>query len=248
MVKRLFWAALLLALLLVGCNRDDKQEQPPDTVKLLADAAQKLDEARSFQLALEVTGAPILLDSSKINMDVTLTLQRAEGVFVRPDTLQANVTILMDDIAAEVELIAVGQDQYLRHPIITLGQWQALKFSEGFNPASLVTGDDSIANALRAIQNVAFVGEETLDGLPVYHLKGEVDAARVEAVTVGLIGTKTGTVKVDLYIRVRDGLLEELRLEEPIKPEVDANQPSVWKIGLYDYNGDYTVSRPEVSQ
>jgi hypothetical protein len=160
--------------------------------------------------------------------------------------MQAKVSVLLDDVTAEIDVIAVDQDQYLLHPVITLGKWEAIVFSENFNPRTLGEGEDSIAAALRSLEGIEYLGTEDLEGVEVHHIRGQVDAVRVDAVTVSLIGTTTGKIKVDVYIRVRDGLLERLVLEEPINPVIDPNQPTLWTIGIYDYNGDYTVTRPEV--
>lgn len=46
-----------------------------------------------------------------------------------------------------------------------------------FLPSDLQSADQGIGNALRAAQNVQLIGEEELDGVPVYHLKADVEAA-----------------------------------------------------------------------
>ncbi|HLA43737.1 MAG TPA: LppX_LprAFG lipoprotein [Aggregatilineales bacterium] len=245
---------ILLLLLLTACNRDDKNDSDNDnasvdTAALIEAAAQKIDDASAFQLELVVNGAPVFLDGAAIDLDVPVTFQRAEGVFVAPDSLGGEVTILLeDDVTAEVKLIAIGEDQYLQHPLITFNQWEAITFSPNFNPATLVEGDESIPAALRTMSAVEYVGVEDIDGINMHHIRGEVEVSRVSAVTVGLIGTTEGVVKGDIYIRERDGLLERMILEEPINPEIDPDQPSIWTIGLYDYNGDYTVTRPDIQE
>jgi hypothetical protein len=246
MPKRLIF--LILLLLLAACNGEEATNSAAQTDpnQLIATAAKKLDEAKTFQISLQVSGAPVALDSAPIGMDIPITVKGAEGVYVKPDAMQAKVSVLLDDVTAEIDVIAVDQDQYLQHPLITLGKWEAIIFSENFNPRTLGEGEDSIAAALRSLEGVEYIGKEDLEGVEVHHLRGQVDASRVDAVTVSLIGTTSGKIKVDAYIRVRDGLLERLVLEEPINPAIDPNQPTTWTIGIYDYNGDYTVTRPEV--
>jgi hypothetical protein len=92
------------------------------------------------------------------------------------------------------------------------------------------------------------MGEADLDGLTVHHLRGPVEAARVKAVTVDLIGTETGTVQADIFIRADNGRLEQLVLEEPINPEIDPERPSIWAIGIYNYGADVTITRPDVEE
>jgi LppX_LprAFG lipoprotein len=249
MLQRFSLLILILLLVLTACD-DDKADtiETTDPAQLIADAAKKLDETTSFQLSLEVSGAPVALDAEGIGLDFPVTVKGAEGVFVAPDAMQAKVTVLLEDIPAEIDVIAVDQDQYLNHVLITFGKWEAIVFSENFNPRTLKEGENSIAAALRSLENVAYVGEEDLDGLAVHHIHGEVDALRLDAVTVGLMGIIEGMVAVDAYIRTDGGQLEKMVLVEPINPQIDPNQATTWTIGLYDYNGDYTVTRPTVGE
>jgi hypothetical protein len=240
---------LILLLILAACNGDDEADDAGESLNpaaLLENAAQQLDDADSFELVLEVSGAPVLLDADTIGLDTQIQFRRAEGSVARPDGLQANVTVLIEDSAVEIEMIAVAEDQYLFHPIFTLGQWQAITFSEDFNPETLVSGDVSIANALRSLQEVTYMGEADLDGLSVHHLHGQVEAAQVKAVTVDLIGTETGNVEADIFIRQDNGRLEQMVLVEPINPEVDPEAFSTWAIGIYNYGADVTITAPEV--
>jgi hypothetical protein len=173
-------------------------------------------------------------------LDAQISLVGAQGDFVRPDQLGGIVEVAIDDVSTEVAMIVIGPDQYLKHPLITLNQWQAITFSQGFNAASLTEGEDSIANALRAIQNVEYLGKTDLDGLEMHHIKGQIDAAQVSAVTVGLIGLE-GTIQIEAYIRTQDTQLEQLVLIEPV-----GDQTTTWTIGLYGYNGQYQIERPPV--
>ena len=244
------WIVILL-LALAACNSDDDDETADgevDPAALLENAAQQLDDANAFELVLEVSGAPVFLDAETIGLDTPIQFRRAEGYVARPDALQANVTVLIEDSAVEIEVIAIDEDQYLFHPALTFGQWQAIIFSEDFNPTSLLTGDQSIADALRSAQEVAYMGEADLDGLTVHHLRGQVEASQVKAVTVGLIGTETGSVQIDVFIRQDNGRLEQLVLEEPINPDADPERPAMWSIGVYDYGADVTITRPEVEE
>ena len=242
---------MILVLVLAACNGDDDDEGSDgevDPTALLEDAAQQLDDTDAFEIVLEVSGAPVFFDADAIGLDTPIQFRRAEGFVARPDALQANVTVLIEDSAVEIEVIAVAEDQYLFHPALTFGQWQAITFSPDFNPETLLEGEQSIAEALRTVQEVTYVGEADLDGLTVHHLQGQVEASQVKAVTVGLIGTETGNVQTDIFIRQDNGRLEQLVLEEPINPNIDPERPAVWAIGVYDYGADVTITRPEIEE
>ena len=249
MPKHLSVWILILLLGLAACNGDDDAtDETVDSAALLETAAQQLDDTNAFELVLEASGAPVFLNADAIGLDTPIQFRRAEGSVVRPDGMQASVTVLIEDAAAEIDVIVVAEDQYLFHPLLTLGNWQAITFSDDFNPATLLTGEESIATALRSVQEVSYIGEADLDGLTAHHLRGQVEASQVKAVTVGLIGTETGSVTADIFIRKDNGRLEQLVLEEPINPDIDSEKPSVWAIGVYNYGADVTVTRPEIEE
>lgn len=245
MTRRLILLLCLLIGLLAACNGDDEGGEATTTTdpnELINSSAQKLQETTSFQLELTATGTPVVINLAGIGMeDTELIFQRAEGTFVAPDKMQANVTVTLEEVGTEVQVIAVGADQYINHQLLTLGQWQQQTFAD-FNPADLVSAEQGIANAVRSMQNPTYVGEDDLDGIEVHHIRGQIDASLVRSITVGLIGTETGNLNTDLYIRQQDGLLERLVIEEPI----EGGEPTIWTIGLYGYNDDYSIATPEV--
>ena len=248
MTKRFFLLFCLLSMLLAACNGDEgggdgEETTSTDPKELIDQSAQKLQDTTSFQLLLEAAGTPVIINLGGIGMeDTELSFQRAEGTFVAPDKMQADVTVTLDDVSTNVNVIAIGADQYINHQLLTLGQWKQQTFAE-FNPGDLVSADKGIANAVRSLQNPEYVGEDDLDGIEVHHIKGQIDASLVRSITVGLIGTETGNLQADLYIRQQDGLLERLIITEPIE---GAEEPTIWTIGLYGYNDEYTVNAPEV--
>lgn len=254
MIKRITFLLGLLILLLAACNGNDDNngnnsengtDDPPDIAVLVERAAQQLDEAQSFQLVLEANGTPIYLDPEAIGFPLPIQFRRAEGVFVAPDMLGGSVNLQIQDAVAEASLIVVGQDQYVNHVLITLNNWQLLTFSQDFNPGTLTQGEQSIPAALRTLQGAEYLGEVELDGVSMHHIRGEIEASRVSAVTVGLIGATEGFIEAELYIRSNDERLERLDLSEP-RPDIGADEPTLWRIELYDYNGDYSVERPKL--
>lgn len=251
-LKRWFLLSVLLVLVLAACNGDEKKDEennkggeatPVTAATLLENAATKIDEANTFEMVLEANGAPVALNAAAVGLNADLFFKKAQGVFVAPDSLGGVVEIALDEVVTELEIIIVGNDQFLKQSLITQNKWQAVSISPDFTPASL-KGDTGIASAIRSLQNPEYVGEEDLDGLPVHHLRGEIDAALVQSVTVGFIGTSEGNIQADLYIRTDNGLLEKLVLEEPLAAE--SAEPTTWTISLYNYNEDFVVEAPEV--
>lgn len=248
-LKRWF---LFLLMILAACNGDkgengnegDTETEASVTPEVLIEtAATQVDEAETFELVLEARGAPVLLNAAAIGLDVALSFKKAQGVFAAPESMGGIVEIALDDVVTELEIILIGNQQYIKQSLITQNKWQQMTISPDFTPASF-KGETGIANAIRSLQAVEYVGEEDLDGVPVHHIRGTVDAALVKSVTVGFIGTSQGSIKTDLYIRVEDGLLEKMVLEEPLAE--GATEPTTWTISLYNYNEEYVIEPPEV--
>ncbi len=241
-MKKILCILFALTIALAACKGKDDEPTNLDPATFINTAAQQLDEAETFQFSLKVEGAPVLLDANTIGVDVTLAVKGAEGVVVRPNGLQGAVSISIDDVVAEVDMVVVGKDQYLRHILLTMGAWQSITFSPDFDASHLVTGENSIANAIRALENPQYVGKTSLDGVEMHHITGSLQAERVGSVTVGLIALTEGSIPTELFIRTRDGYLEQIILHEPTAND----ETIIWQVGLYGYNGTYTVSRPEV--
>lgn len=241
----------LLIFVLAACGGDDKKEDattiPPEPATLLENAAAQLESATAFQLALQASGNPVSLDAEAIQLDIPIIFQQAQGFFVAPNSVQAVVSLMLSDVVTEVDMITVGNAQFLKHNFITGNQWQAMTFSPTFDPAHLTSGDQSIPAALRTLQGVEYIGETDLEGVEVYHIRAQVDAAKVSAVTVGLIGMNEGQIQADVYIRADSGRLERLELVEPPNPDLGTTEATIWQIALYDYNGEYQITQPDVA-
>lgn len=249
MVKRT-WSVLLLILvagLLVACDRDKKDEDdtPPDAQALLSKAAESINTAESFRLELRQEGVPTLIETTLLE-NIVITFTSAQAYFVQPDRVQAVVTVAFGDAAQEVELVVVQDRQYLKHGLLTQGEWSQQDIAPGFQPADLQSPEKGIGGALLAIQNLEYVDEEELDGVPVYHLRGVVAAERVRSVTVGLMASQAGNVDIDVYVRRDDtGRVAKIVLKEP------ATEPdtfTTWSISFDSYNQEFEIEEPQIAE
>lgn len=238
---------LVLMTGMVGCNDndDDKTETPADPAALMQEAAAQIDQAQSFRLLLEQEGPPTVI---KNDLDLAVTFNSADAIFVQPDRVRAKVSVSIEALTQEVQIIAVSENQYVNNRFLTNDQWLLMTFAHDFSPIDLQSADQGIGNALRSAQDVQLVGEEELDGVPVYHLRAVVEANKVRSVTVGLIGSREGTTEIDVYIRTRDKNLAQIKLNEPALPDAELQDPTIWTISFAGY-GNYTteeITEPEV--
>lgn len=233
-------ASLILAALVVvtGCT-GSAITPTPAPLSLLAEAAATIRDAQSFAVSINRTGAPVYVDTQGV-----IAFQRANGYYVAPDRVQARVRVLVSGLAGDIDVIAIGDDQYYRHSILTGGRWLNALFSPGFNAENLVRSESGLSRAMNAIQNVVLLGLEDLNGIAMWHLTGTAVGSEVAALTFELIPAEAD-VLIDLYIRADNGHAERLVLVQPDTVSETEPEPSTWTVEVFDYNGDYTIQAPE---
>lgn len=124
-MKKIVLFAGLLSLLLSACG-PDIPNIPPDEV--IARAGEAMLNAPSFHFKIDISGAPLYL-----NKTAQLSLRSAEGDFARPDRMGVHLKVIAAIAAAEMDMIALGDKQYLTN--ILTKKWEVLPSEFGFNPA-----------------------------------------------------------------------------------------------------------------
>lgn len=227
----------VLSALLIGCT--GQTAPPPDPVVLVAQAAQHIQEAETFAVTIERAGAPVYVDANSL-----INFLRANGHYVAPDRVQATVRVLFQSLASDIDVIAVGDEQYFRHTVLTGGQWFNGEFSPGFNAEELIQSESGLARVMSAIKDLELVGQASIDGSAMWHLHGSAIGREVAALTIDLIPAQAD-VEVDLYIRVDDTHAERMVIVQPDTITADEPEPSTWTVEIFDYNGDYAVAIPD---
>ncbi len=244
---------LIIGLILVAggafffLTGDDSSESDelPEAEPLMETAADNLQNAKTFQMEMRHDGTSTLITEF---LDFKIFFERATALFVQPDRISGVVSVQIDSLIQDFDLVIIGDEHFGKNRILTQGEWESMVLARGFNGGDLQDDAYGINVALENIENLEMVGRDDVDGIPVYHLKGQVDAAYVRSVTVGLMGTAEGLVPIDVYVRVRDSYPARLILTEPRVEEDGANlDPTIWTIDFVGYNRDgVAVEAPEV--
>lgn len=247
-------AVIALAALLGACNGDGENDDPtalPSPRALLTDATNQIQTATSFVIEISVSGHPVRIQvgNAVLSEEIPLVFEYARGTYVAPDQLQAAIDIRVGDAVARTELIALGQDQFMRSDLLTQGNWVEEQIISGFSPGDLMAPETGIPSALSKVRNLEIVERTDLDGVPVYHLTGAIDAQDVHSLTFGLMGTREGEMRLDLYVLTDGHWLEQIVLHEPMPPDAEeGTEPTRWTINVLDYNQDITIATPEIGE
>ena len=233
----------LIALLAAACKDDKPKDaggpsaaatvQRPDPATLVKQAADGVEQLKSFHFVLdhENGGSPIALN---------LTMNRAEGDIVKPDKLRADVNAVAPQFGnanVRVKVVSIGDRAQITNPF-NPQQWVPLpgesRLSDIFDPAAGTTA------ALRAVRNPRITGEETVNGVKVWKVEGDVDAASLQAIAP--VAESGYTVKGIAWIGQQKPLVHRIRLEGPLGSRDVPN--IVRKLDLSQFDEPMTIEAP----
>jgi lipoprotein LprG len=231
-MKKAFCVLLLLSILLLACTPDIPQIPPVEVISRAGDA---MLAAPSFHFKIEISGVPVVL-----NKLTQLTLRSAEGDFARPDKMGVHLKVIAAVAAAELDMIALGNEQYLTN--VLTKKWEVLPPEFGFNPAVMFDPKVGLEQLLKGgLDNPHWIGVETLDGKNIYHLQGSIDGARVQGMSGGLISQ--GPVDVDLWIEPDTNLPRQAVI---VDKGSNPDKPTTWTMTFLSYGKDVNIIAPEI--
>ena len=166
---------------------------PLPAQSLLVDSLKAMEGTDSWHV--EVVGVMTMYYKG-LSMDIPVTYA---GDFSAPDRLEGKLS--MDILWNKLERDTVLISRILDAPEPGTG-----KTVSNVQPVPLVSLLDFVEFEPNDIPNLELVGEETLDGTPVYHLKGGVSAVEMEIVQLGTKFTLEGEVALDILIGIDDSL------------------------------------------
>jgi hypothetical protein len=247
---RIIILALLLTLVITACGsgKDDHNAQTedlPEARPLLEEGIQQINDAESIELEMDISGYPVAVDNPDLNIppETPLLFQNVRGFFQSPDRLAVSILFRFMDLPLTADLIALDRDHYFRGDV-TAGRWINDELIPGFSPLTLMSPEAGIPFALMSISQLEMVGRERLRGEEVFHLTGVIQASAVHALTFGLIRTKNGELKIEVFIDVQDRRVAQITITDPPpSDEVDA-EATTWDISILDYNQSVSITAP----
>jgi len=187
----------LLALIfsLAACGGD---ANTPSAQQLLSQAQAAI---------LKVTSYHFNLNADNPGSAGLLVIKTADGDVLVPDKLKANANALVIGNTVQVQIVAIGDKQYVTDPIS--GKWTST--TGLLDPRTLSDSQTGVAAILGHIQNPGTPTDSNVDGTSCWSIDGKLDAKYLTAITGG--GTPAGTqVNVTTCIGKQDHLPYLIRM------------------------------------
>lgn len=235
----------VVVLLLIGTPPPIDEEPPaPEPVALLSEVIDNLQAVETFRLLIEQTGAvyPFFVSLDEGQSVVQASMRRGEAQFRQPNILYATVNLRVGMLPViGVDLYAEGLNQWFR----LAGSWINFPIAEGFDPGELMSDDGGFSHALNQLNEVEYIGAETLiDGTRTWHVRGTASGQVVNELLFGLLEVPQEIVTVDVYIEQQTKLPAVLAVTIPDTATEEEPEDSVWRIEVYDVNGEITYEAP----
>jgi lipoprotein LprG len=184
-------------------------------------------ESVAFDLAR--SGAPVSIDGNG-----TIVFESLTGRFTVPDSADAVLTVrIADALTTELGAVAVGGEVWLSNPVS--GRFEPLGDGFDLDPSTFFDPVDGWRPLLEELDEVELVGEGD-DGL---HLRGVASAARMAAVTGGLVDDED--VAVDLWVDPATSLVTAGRFTTG-----EGDDASEWELELHDYGATFEIEAPDL--
>ncbi len=231
-MKKMLLLVCLVGLVISACGPNIPNIPPAEVITRAGDA---MLNAPSFHFKIEIEGVPVYL-----NKIAQLSLRSAEGDFARPDRMGVHLKVIAAVAAAEMDMIALGNEQYITN--VLTKKWEVLPPKFGFNPAVMFDPQVGLEQLLKSgLDNPHWIGVETIDGQNVYHVQGSISGEKLQGMSGGLISQ--GPVDVDLWLDSNTYLPRQAVI---VDRSTDPDKPTTWTMTFSSYGKQVNLSAPQV--
>lgn len=240
LAPRILLGALCVCLL-AGCrlpwkNAQTGQQanQPTPTAQQLLTAMQtNFRTVKTFHVLLQVQNAGTTSQSDEIQ------IRNADGDVVMPDKVKAQATVLLSGQSVNVNLISIGDNQYITDPIT--GEWRQVKGL--LDPRTLTNPDTGIISLIAKLHNISGPVSDTVNSVPCWRIQGQLAAQDLAFFTGG--GTPADTqLQTSACIGKGDKLPYQVTVTGQAIP-ADTNK-TVRSFLLSNYNKNVTITAPQI--
>jgi len=218
----------LLALILILTSCGGSSSNTPDAHQLIMQAQTSIQQVKSYHFNLMVDNP---------GTGGVLIIKTADGDVLTPDKLQAKANVLVVGNVVQVQIITIGDKQYVTDPITN--QW--MHTSGLLDPRTPSDSKTGVAAILGHIEDPSTPADANVDGTPCWSINGKLDAKYLAAITGG--GAPAGTkVNVTTCIGKSDHLPYLIKMSG-IAAQGDSNK-TVRTFKLSKFNESLTIVAP----
>jgi lipoprotein LprG len=173
----------------------------PPAAPLLKDSAEAMRQVKSAKFDLSGNGsiAGVEVDS-------------AEGTVTSDGRAQGVVKIKQSGSLAELELVVIGKDIYIKGPTGQFAKLPAGAAGSVFDPSQILSPDRGLAKLLEFATEAKTVGEEEIDGVDTWKIEAKLDGTLVSH----LMPLQTVTnVPGTIWVSKDDGKLVQISATTP---------------------------------
>jgi hypothetical protein len=173
---------------------------PPSPQALLEAAFGALGEMASWHLDMEMQ---MTMEMQGLTLDIPLIFA---ADYQAPDRMQGTLSADLMGMALEMDMIVIGETAYVTDP--ETGEWTVSS-----DPATSFAPEEFTGLDPDRLEDLVLVGEEALDDVPVYHLKGTTPAEELGMGQLDLDVGVQGELQVGYWIGVEDSLLRQATMD-----------------------------------
>jgi hypothetical protein len=226
---------LIVVVILASCSGVQIEELPPE--EILALSAERMRELEGFHYLIDRSGASAFLDYEE-----TISFRRAEGDYVLPDRVIAEVRVIAPGIVAEVTIISIGDAQWETH--LLTGDWQRVPQEYAFQPQILLNPDTGIQAVIENdLQSLTYEGIDEIEEMPgfsLYKLHGTLEGDGAYYATYGMIDKDP--LDVQMWIAPGTFELHRVIVTDPADPGED--EDTIWQIDFWDFDKIVKIEAP----
>lgn len=197
-MRRLALVALAAVLVLAACRGggDGADIEGVDPVALLAAAAERTEQARSFHFVLEH-------ENGTTEIVRGLLMERAEGDVAGSDRVRMEVRASFGPLNLDIGIVVIGDEGWITNPLTRRWEREQITLGDVFDPAK------GIAAVMRSVSGPTIDGVEDIDGVATYRVVAQIDSG---AVTLFGDPTPGRTLQARAWIGVEQPLVYRLEL------------------------------------
>lgn len=204
----------------------------PTTQQLLTALQKNFRSVSAFHVVLKV-------DNPGSVATAQVQIRSANGDVVMPDKVKAQATVILSGQSVTVNLISVGDNQYITDPIT--GQWRVIKGV--LDPRTLTNPDTGILSLVSKVQNVSKPVDDTVNGVSCWRVSGQLNAKYLAFFTGG--GVPAGTMlQTSTCVGKADSLPYQLTVTG--QAAVGDTTATTRTFFISNYNENVSITAPQI--